>query len=319
MRACVWLGAEGSGDLGDFAVVFARACVPLLDGRHAVGHDTALANAEPGLTSSPTARLQLAIDTAIEAGDVLLKHFGTKLSIETKSNTIDLVTTADRAAEGVVLARLSAGEPDYAILAEESGRREGKQGAPQWVVDPLDGTTNFAHRYPHYSVSIGLIEDGVPVLGVVHDPNRGETFYAERGGGAWLHTAGARGGPEPVRTHVTETTALSHAVLATGFGYDRATAQRNNVAEFSRVIAKVRGIRRAGSAALDLAWVAAGRLDGYWEFGLAPWDWCGGAVLVQEAGGIVETIDGGPWSLDAPSCCVGSASMVGTMLGALRQ
>ncbi len=259
------------------------------------------------------ANVELAVQVAVAAGGVLVEHFGGGLAVETKSNAIDLVTAADRAAEALILGRFAEATPDYAVLAEESGSRAGQPGAPRWVVDPLDGTTNFAHRYPHYSVSIGLEADGVPVGGVVHDPSRGETFYASRGDGAWLLAGGST---RRLIMNGTETVAPS--VLATGFGYDRATAERNNVDEFSRVIARVRGIRRAGSAALDLAWVAAGRLDGYWEYNLAPWDWCAGSVLVREAGGHIATLDGEAWTIDAGSICVGREALVGSLLEVLR-
>lgn len=257
-------------------------------------------------------RIKIAIDAAHAAGDVLLSHFGGELAIETKSNAIDLVTTADRAAESTIVERLAAATPDFAILGEESGTRAGRPGAPRWVVDPLDGTTNFAHAYPHYSVSIGLIEDGVPVLGVIFDPSRGETFSAVRGQGAWLSDVHGR---RPL--HVTSIDTLEQSVLATGFGYDRATAKRNNVEEFTKVIARVRGIRRAGSAALDLAWVAAGRLDGYWEYNLAPWDWCAGAVLATEAGADISTIEGDAWTIDSQSVCVAAPSLLATLREAL--
>lgn len=257
-------------------------------------------------------RLEVALDAAHAAGEILLRHFGGELDVQTKSSAIDLVTVADREAEVAILERFEQHTPDFAVLAEESGAREGKAGAPRWVVDPLDGTTNYANSYPHYSVSIGLVEDDVPVLGVVHDPSRGETFMAERGGGAWLLRGDTR-----TRLSVTGASQLSEALLATGFSYDRATATRNNLDEFLRIISKVRGIRRAGSAALDLAWVAAGRLDGYWEFSLSSWDWCAGAVLVSEAGGVIETLGGEAWSLTSSSLCTGSRALVDAMIGTL--
>lgn len=253
-------------------------------------------------------RLDIAIDAARAAGEVLLRHFGGELDVQTKSSEIDLVTVADRKAEAAILERFEEHTPDYAVLAEESGARAGQAGAPRWVVDPLDGTTNYANGYPHYSVSIGLVEDEVPVLGVVHDPSRGEMFVAERGAGAWLLRGESR-----TKLAVTGASRLSEALLATGFSYDRASATRNNLDEFLRIISKVRGIRRAGSAALDLAWVAAGRLDGYWEFNLSPWDWCAGAVLVAEAGGEIQTLGGEPWTLTSSSLCTGSRGLVDVM------
>ncbi len=233
--------------------------------------------------------LEFALAAARAAGGVLLEHFEGELAITTKSSDIDLVTSADRAAEAEILGRLTRQFPEHWILAEESGRLvaghpTGQSGAAehpdprpppgvlQWVVDPLDGTTNFTHRFPHFSVSIALVDHEGPLLGVVHDPTRGETFYATRGGGAFLDSARTRarnGGPQPLG--VTSTRALRLALVATGFAYTRATTPTNNLLEFNRVVPQVRCIRRAGSAALDLAYVAAGRLDAYWEYHLQPW------------------------------------------------
>lgn len=254
-----------------------------------------------------------AVAAAREAGSLLLRHFESDLQIETKSSGIDLVTVADREAEALLVQRLKAAAPDFGIHAEESGRHEGAQGAPQWVVDPLDGTTNFAHGYPQFSVSIGLAEAGVPVLGVVHDPSRGETFAGARGLGATREAASGASTLSGGRAD-----ALSRSLLGTGFGYQRATAERNNLVEFNRAIRKVRGIRRAGSAALDLAWVAAGRLDAFWEFDLSPWDWCAGALLVREAGGVIETVDGEPFTLDGASIMAGPAGLVAELRSVLR-
>ena len=259
--------------------------------------------------------LEFTLAAARAAGCVLLEHFEGELAVATKSSDIDLVTSADRAAEAEILGRITRQFPDDWILAEESGHigaghrepsghidglREPRPppGVLQWVVDPLDGTTNFTHRFPHFSVSIALVDHEGPRLGVVHDPTRGETFYATRGGGAFLDSARTRarhGGPHPLG--VTTTRALRLALVATGFAYTRATSPTNNLLEFNRVVPQVRCIRRAGSAALDLAYVAAGRLDAYWEYHLQPWDTAAGALLVRESGGVLTRIDGGPWDL----------------------
>ncbi len=249
------------------------------------------------------ARLVVALEAAEAGGARLLQRFEGELHIETKSSAIDLVTEADREAEAIVLERLRTAFPHDAIVAEESGEVATGDG-PCWYVDPLDGTTNFAHRLPHFSVSIGLharggaegLEGGL--LGVVHDPCRGETFFATRGRGAWLRSA--RGADRRLR--VSETERLSRSVVCTGFGYDR--SRGGNLAEFGRMMPRVRGVRRLGSAALDLAYVASARLDGYWEYALQPWDWAAGVVLVREAGGVVRTLQGEPWSLRGPSACV---------------
>jgi myo-inositol-1(or 4)-monophosphatase len=242
------------------------------------------------------ARLSVALEAAAAAGVRLLERFEGVLHIETKSSDADLVTEADREAEAIVVERLRAAFPTDGIVAEESGEVVAAAG-PCWYIDPLDGTTNFAHRLPHFSVSIGLHEGpglGGGLVGVVHDPTRGETFFARRGHGAWLRSArGER------RLQVTDVQRLAQSVVCTGFGYDR--ARGGNLPEFSRMMPHVQGIRRLGSAALDLAWVAAGRLDGYWEYALQPWDWAAGVVLVCEAGGVVQTMRGEPWSMRGPS------------------
>jgi myo-inositol-1(or 4)-monophosphatase len=254
--------------------------------------------------------LEFALAAARAAGSVLLEHFEGELTVSTKSSDIDLVTSADRAAEAAVLGRITREFPEHWILAEESGRIGATDsndsnhdprpppGVLQWVIDPLDGTTNFTHRFPHFSVSIALVDHEGPRLGVVHDPTRGETFYATRGGGAFLDSPRARARlGHPQRLGVTATRALRLALVATGFAYTRATSPTNNLLEFNRVVPQVRCIRRAGSAALDLAYVAAGRLDAYWEYHLQPWDIAAGALLVREAGGALTRIDGGPWDL----------------------
>ena len=257
--------------------------------------------------------LEFALAAARAAGDALLEHFEGELAISTKSADGDLVTPADRAAEAIILERIAREHPTHWVLAEESGLRRPPvgdhphpakpdprppPGVLQWVVDPLDGTTNFAHRFPHFSVSLALVDHAGPRLGVVHDPSRSETFFATRGGGAFLDSPRVRARlGRPQRLAVTTTRALRLALVATGFAYTRATTPTNNLLEFNRVIPQVRCVRRAGSAALDLAYVAAGRLDAYWEYNLEPWDIAAGALLVREAGGLLTRIDGGPWDL----------------------
>jgi myo-inositol-1(or 4)-monophosphatase len=184
----------------------------------------------------------------------------------------DLVTDADKASEAAVL-----------VLGEEGGDREGTSGV-RWIVDPLDGTVNFAHGIPVFAVSIGLVVDGKPTVGVVHAPVLNELFAGEVGVGATLNGA-------PIR--VSPTTSLADAVLATGFAYDIENLKDDNLDVVVRVSKKARGIRRLGSAAMDLAWVAAGRLDGFWEIHLSPWDVAGGAALVRAAGGRVTDMAGG--------------------------
>jgi myo-inositol-1(or 4)-monophosphatase len=256
--------------------------------------------------------LELAVATAKAAGSVLLRHFGRELEVTTKSSAIDLVTDADRAAEQVIVARLQRERPADGVLAEESGEIVGS--GRRWIVDPLDGTSNYAHQFPHFSVSIALWDGDRPIVGVVHDPMREETFSAALGLGAWLDSPTA----EHRRLSVSATTELRSSLLATGFAYGIATNEVTNVPEFAAMLPLVQGIRRAGSAALDLVYAAAGRVDGYWEYHLAPWDWAAGALVVQEAGGEIATIEGTPWSLSSRSIAVAGAALLPRMLDVLR-
>lgn len=239
--------------------------------------------------------LTFAIESARDAGALLLGRFEGALAVSTKSSAIDLVTDADQAAEALIVEKIREKFPEHAILAEEggaSGPAIAAGGASlRWVIDPLDGTVNFAHGLPHFCVSIAAVDGEGARVGVIHDPIRGETFFASRGDGAWLE--GPRGPHR--RLQVSGCAALGQALLATGFSYQRATTREDNLAEFNALLPSIQGIRRAGSAALDLAYVAAGRLDGYWEDHLKPWDTAAGGLLVEEAGGLLKGLDGGLW------------------------
>ena len=256
--------------------------------------------------------LEFALETARRAGCLLREFASRQHTINHKSTSIDLVTEADLASERLIVAAIRARFPDHTILSEEGlgdltvhgdhdwhdwqsqRNRHTAQGASLlWLVDPLDGTVNYAHGYPVWGVSLALAEAGKVVMAVVYDPLRDEAFWAERGQGAWLDYPGHRGN----RLHVSKAARLQEALLATGFPYRRALQGDNNLAEFNAVMPRVQGMRRAGAAVLDLAHVAAGRLDGYWEKYLQPWDWAAGWLLVEEAGGTVTTLDGQPWSL----------------------
>jgi myo-inositol-1(or 4)-monophosphatase len=219
--------------------------------------------------------LEAVIGTARAAGDLLLDRLG-RSRIEFKGE-VDLVTEADRMAEAFLVERLRALLPEAAILAEEGGAHAGSPEV-RWIVDPLDGTTNFAHGYPVFAVSVALQRAGEVTVGVVHDPTRGETFAAARG-------RGARRNGEALR--VTSCPGIGAALLVTGFPYDVRMSERDNLAQFSSLAKRARGVRRSGSAALDLAYVAAGRFDGFWEEKLSPWDVAAGSLLVEEAGGRV--------------------------------
>lgn len=226
----------------------------------------------------------VAVEAALEAGRILRGYFRRTREVHHKGE-IDLVTEADMASEQEILARIRKAFPDHRVLAEESG--ETSQDSPWlWVVDPLDGTTNFAHGFPVFSVSIALLHEGERVLGIVYDVMRDELFAARRGGGAFLNG-------RPIR--VSDVSRLEDALLVTGFPYDRHDARFDNTREFVALLKRCHGVLRVGSAALDLATVASGRLDGYWEFRLNPWDLAAGALLVEEAGGLVTTPDGAPF------------------------
>ncbi len=239
------------------------------------------------MTDDPNRMLAVAREAAEAAGAIQLEHFETLAPDEIHhKGAIDLVTVADTASERAIVDRLRAAFPDHAIVAEEGGEAAASNtDAPRWYVDPLDGTTNYVHGFPLFGASIACWSaTGEPLVGVVHAPYLRETFHAVRGGGAFL---GDR------RLSVTPVDRLDEAVLATGFAYGRKTLAANNVANFDAMILDVRGIRRGGSAALDLAYVAAGRLDGMWEPWLNAWDVAAGILLVREAGGLVTDFTGG--------------------------
>jgi len=231
-----------------------------------------------------SALLELAISIAREAGALQRERRNEPRTIGTKSSAIDLVTDVDEASEQLILERIEAARPDDGILSEESGTRDGKNGYV-WVVDPLDGTTNYAHGIPHFAVSIGIERDETREVGVVYDPIKEELFSAERGQGAFLNGE---------RIRVSTATELQRALLATGFAYNVHSAPVDNVEYFTRFIKRAQAVRRAGSAALDLAYLACGRFDGFWELDLHAWDVAAGYLLVEEAGGALSDLTGGP-------------------------
>lgn len=232
------------------------------------------------------ARAALAGAVAVEAGALLMRHLG-RLDGYDRKGAVELVSAADRESQDLIVARVRAAFPGDAVLAEEGADLPGTSGF-RWIVDPLDGTTNFVHSHPAFAVSIGLDLHGDLVAGVVHAPALGETFAAVRGGGATLNG-------EPIR--VSRTAVLDDALLASGFPYYRRQAVDRLLSLVARAILAAQGFRRMGSAALDLCWLAAGRLDGYFEEGLLPWDVAGGIVVLREAGGVVTGFDGGPFEL----------------------
>jgi myo-inositol-1(or 4)-monophosphatase len=246
-------------------------------------------------------------DVARRAGAWLKRRLDEEHTVDYKG-VINLVTEADRQSEEMIVSAILGRYPDHDILAEEKDRTP--KGSPyRWIIDPLDGTTNYAHGYPVFCVSIALEVDGVIRSGAVYNPMLEEMFYARRGGGAFLN-----GRP----LCVSETADLARSLLATGFPYDIRENPDNNMGYFNVMARTAQAIRRAGSAALDLAYVAAGRFDGFWELRLAPWDTAAGWLLVEEAGGRVTDLKGDPFSLEAPHVVASNSRIHGAMIDTLR-
>ncbi|HEX9615602.1 MAG TPA: inositol monophosphatase family protein [Bacteroidota bacterium] len=226
--------------------------------------------------------LELGIKAALEAGELIRKHAGNAKNVERKlGQETNLVTELDRQAEEIIIRHIRREYPDHDVLAEESGDDD-RRSEYRWIIDPIDGTTNFAHGLPIYSVSIGLEHNGDLVAGVVYDPSREELFTAEKGKGASLNRE---------RIRVSGISTLIESVLVTGFPYD-VKSDTGNIRHFQNFLVEAQAVRRLGSAALDLCYVACGRLDGYWEMSLSPWDMAAGVLLVQEAGGTVTDHEG---------------------------
>jgi myo-inositol-1(or 4)-monophosphatase len=240
----------------------------------------------------PQSTVKLVIDIARRAGDILRTGFAGRRDYTLKSTETDLVTEFDTKAESLIIGELRKAFPDHRIHAEESGRSD-HDGPFTWYIDPLDGTNNFAQGLPHFATSIALYELDQPLLGVINDPMRRECFWATPENGAWVQIDEA----EPQRLAVTTSDTLITSILVTGFPYDKHLSDDNNLAEFSAMLRKVRGMRRFGSAALDLAYVAAGRFDGYWEGKLNPWDVAAGILMITEAGGKVTGLRGDAFDL----------------------
>jgi myo-inositol-1(or 4)-monophosphatase len=229
----------------------------------------------------------VAADIAREAGALLMSFFARRIGYEYKGDA-DLVTEADRASERLITDRIRARWPRHDIVAEE-GTRVDSGSEYRWYVDPLDGTTNFAHGFPVFCVSMGLEHKGKMVAGVVYDPTRDEMFSAEQGSGACLNQR---------RIRVSSAARLDETLLATGFPSQK-RHKNPNIYFYHQITLHTHGVRRAGSAALDLCYVAAGRVDGFWEFNLNPWDTAAGVLLVQEAGGSVTDFNGGPFQISS--------------------
>jgi len=252
--------------------------------------------------------LNFAIQTARDAGGILLEKFG-RITVMKKGD-INLVTEADLASEALIIERIKTYHPRHSVLAEESGEAIviGGDSKWKWIVDPLDGTTKYAHGYPCFCVTMALEHDGHIVVGVTYDPTRNEVFAAEKGGGASLNG-------KPIS--VSAETKLSESLIVTGFPYNF-----KEVPQFERslkeFLLRSRGVRRDGSAAIDMAYVACGRFDGFWEEGLHPWDVAAGKLLIEEAGGRISYYDGSDFSIYSPPICASNGSIHGQMLEVLR-
>ncbi|HNS51933.1 MAG TPA: inositol monophosphatase family protein [Anaerolineae bacterium] len=265
-----------------------------------------------------------AVEVAQKAARLLRDLFEREHSVRTKSSASDLVTEADTGSEALIVESLRARFPRIPILSEEGlgdlaalsededGADGAVAGAPAsglWIVDPLDGTVNYAHRYPSWGVSISLAVGGRVQVAATCDPMRGQTYWAERGRGAWC---------DGRRMQVSRVARLGESLLMTGFPYSREAGEDNNLVEFSALMPQVHAVRRAGAAVLDMAHVADGRLDGYWEKHLRPWDWAAGWLLVEEAGGTVTRIDGLPWSLVSGTLVASNGLIHAELLQALQ-
>jgi myo-inositol-1(or 4)-monophosphatase len=248
-------------------------------------------------------------DLAYRAGALLRAGLHRAREIELKSRA-EVVTDVDRASEALIVGAIRERFPDHRVVAEEGGGVEGSSRYT-WLIDPLDGTNNYAHGFPFFCVSLALLEDDQPLIGVVYDPLRDELFTAERGAGARCNGR---------RLAVSRVARLDAALLTTGFPYNRFIQNDNNLREFGRLLLLAQDVRRPGSAALDLAYIAAGRSEGHWELGLHPWDVAAGALLVTEAGGSVTGWQGQPWApWDARMVATNGCPLHAELLAALNE
>lgn len=253
----------------------------------------------------------IARELATAAGTEIRQAWGGSQIIEHKG-AIDIVTETDRRVEALITTRLRQAFPDHLIVAEEASAGMNLQPPPTdryvWYLDPLDGTTNFAHGYPQFSVSLALARGREPQLGIVHDPIRNETFFARRGHGATLNG-------QPI--HVSAVDNLEQALLGTGFPYDRREHVEFYLAFLADFMRRSQGIRRGGSAALDLCYVASGRFDAFWEWKLKPWDTAAGALIVEEAGGVISDFQGSPFDLYGPQTLASNGCLHAAMIEVL--
>jgi len=253
--------------------------------------------------------LQIAVDAALKAGKFLKQNLGKVRDIQQKSGQEkNLVTEIDKQSEKMIIEMLHKHFPKHDILAEESGTAHATTSPYKWIIDPLDGTTNFTHGFPVFCVSIGLEHHGELILGVIYDPNFDEMFAAEKGRGATLNGR---------KISVSKTTSLARSLLVTGFPYNIVENPNNAVEHFVNFLMKAQAVRRMGSAAIDLAYVASGRYDGFWEVMLNPWDMAAGVLMVEEAGGKVSTFSGGRFSIYQKEIVATNALVHDEMLGVI--
>jgi myo-inositol-1(or 4)-monophosphatase len=245
-----------------------------------------------------------------KAGRLVLQRWGGSLEVAQKG-TVDLVTDVDLALDELIREAITRRYPEHAILSEEMEQGETPpQGEYVWLVDPLDGTTNFVHGHPVFCISVGLLHRGECLLGCVYDPLRDELFYAARGEGVTLNGN---------RIAVSSTDALISSLLSTGFPYERATMVESNVTQLGKLINRIQGVRRSGSLALDLAYVASGRLDGHWEFHVKPWDTAAGGLLIKEAGGRLSGVEVEQWTPFVRDIVATNGRIHEDLLAVLRQ
>ena len=254
--------------------------------------------------------LNIAVKAARRAGSIINRAALDRTQLEIRAkHANDFVTQVDRSAESAIIDIIRQAYPDHAILGEESGALEGKKAEYRWIIDPLDGTTNFIHGFPQYCVSIALQHRGVIEHGVVYDPSKNELFTASRGRGAFL---------DDRRMRVTKCANLKDALVGTGFPFKEMSRLDLYFRQLREVMQTSSGVRRAGAAALDLAYVAAGRLDAFWELGLAPWDMAAGALLIQEAGGLVGDLKGDTGWLENGDIAAATPKVFTQLLTALK-
>jgi len=260
--------------------------------------------------ATASALLQVMIAAVRKAGRKLVRDFGEVAELQvSKKGTADYVTAADLKAEQALIAALEKARPGYGFLAEERGLVEGSDKTHVFIIDPLDGTTNFIHAIPYFAINIALEREGQVVAAVTYNPVAGELFWAERGKGAYLNDR---------RIRVAARTQMIEAVLATGIPFAGRAGHAQFLKELHQVAQRVSGVRRFGSAALDLAWTAAGRVDGYWERGLGAWDIAAGSLLVTEAGGKVSAPDGEPMDVRKGAICVANQELHPQLLELLK-